>query len=67
MGSVPILPCDCPPLPYNVSTSFQAGSMPQLKLSFLGTFQVTLNGQPVRNFRVNAARALLAYLAVEAD
>lgn len=41
--------------------------MPRLALSFLGTFQVTLNGQPVRNFRVNAARALLAYLAVEAD
>jgi len=41
--------------------------MPRLALSFLGTFQVSLDGQPVHNFRVNAARALLAYLAVEAD
>lgn len=41
--------------------------MPQLALAFLGAFQVTLAGQPVRQFRVNAARALLAYLAVESD
>src|SRR5512143_4331656 len=41
--------------------------MPQLELSFLGAFQVAQNGQPVPRFRVNAARALLAYLAVEAD
>lgn len=41
--------------------------MPHLALAFLGTFQITRNGQPVPRFRVNAARALLAYLAVEAD
>lgn len=37
-----------------------------LTLAFLGPFQVTLNGQPAR-FATARARALLAYLAVEAD
>jgi DNA-binding SARP family transcriptional activator len=41
--------------------------MARLALSLLGTFQATLDGQPIRRFRVNTARALLAYLAVEAD
>ena len=41
--------------------------MPRLALSFLGSFQVTLDGQPVHSFRVKTAQALLAYLAVEAD
>jgi DNA-binding SARP family transcriptional activator/predicted ATPase/predicted negative regulator of RcsB-dependent stress response len=38
-----------------------------LSLSLLGPFQVTLDGQPVRGFKSNKERALLAYLAVEAD
>ncbi|MFN8471153.1 MAG: BTAD domain-containing putative transcriptional regulator [Anaerolineae bacterium] len=37
-----------------------------LRLSFLGPFQVTIRGQPAR-FATARARALLAYLAVEAD
>lgn len=37
-----------------------------LALTLLGTFNVTLDGQPVR-FATARARALLAYLAVEAD
>lgn len=41
--------------------------MARLSLSLLGTFQVTLAGQPVHRFRVKTAQALLAYLAVEAD
>lgn len=41
--------------------------MPQLSLSLLGPFQVTLDEQPVTGFKSNKVRALLAYLAVEAD
>lgn len=41
--------------------------MAQLELAFLGCFQVLLNGRPVADFKSDKARALLAYLAVEAD
>jgi predicted ATPase/DNA-binding SARP family transcriptional activator len=41
--------------------------MPRLVLSLLGSFQVTLDGQPVTDFKSDKSRALLAYLAVEAD
>lgn len=41
--------------------------MPHLSLSLLGLFQATLDGQPVTAFKSNKVRALLAYLAVEAD
>jgi predicted ATPase/Tfp pilus assembly protein PilF len=41
--------------------------MTQLSLSLLGPFQVTLDGEPVTDFATDKARALLAYLAVEAD
>ncbi|MEZ4727943.1 MAG: BTAD domain-containing putative transcriptional regulator [Caldilineaceae bacterium] len=41
--------------------------MSHLALTLLGSFQVHLNGQPVTDFRSNKVRALLAYLAVEAD
>ena len=41
--------------------------MAHLTLFFLGTFQVTLGGKPVTAFVSDKARALLAYLAVEAD
>jgi DNA-binding SARP family transcriptional activator len=40
--------------------------MARLSLSFLGPFQVTLDGQPVTRFESAKVRALLAYLAVEA-
>ena len=40
--------------------------MSQLRLSFLGQFQVILDGQVVRRFESDNARALLAYLALEA-
>jgi DNA-binding SARP family transcriptional activator/predicted ATPase len=36
-------------------------------LSLLGPFQVTLAGEPVTSFESDKVRALLAYLAVEAD
>ncbi|MEZ4709891.1 MAG: BTAD domain-containing putative transcriptional regulator [Caldilineaceae bacterium] len=38
----------------------------ELDLSFLGAFQAQLNNQPVTAFESNKARALLAYLAIEA-
>ncbi len=41
--------------------------MARLSLFLLGSFQVTLEGQPVTGFKSNKERALLAYLAVEAD
>jgi DNA-binding SARP family transcriptional activator/predicted ATPase len=41
--------------------------MPHLSLSLLGPFQATLDGQPITSFKSNKVRALLAYLAVEAD
>ena len=41
--------------------------MAHLSLSLLGPLQVTLDGQPVTGFKSNKVRALLAYLAVEAD
>jgi DNA-binding SARP family transcriptional activator/tetratricopeptide (TPR) repeat protein len=40
--------------------------MRHLSLSFLGGFQVMLDGQPVTAFGTDKVRALLAYLAVEA-
>ncbi len=41
--------------------------MPHLSLSLLGPFQAALDGQPITDFKSNKVRALLAYLAVEAD
>ncbi|NIO72251.1 MAG: tetratricopeptide repeat protein, partial [Anaerolineae bacterium] len=41
--------------------------MAHLLLSLLGPFQVTLDGEPVTSFESDKVRALLAYLAVEAD
>lgn len=41
--------------------------MAYLILSFFGPFQVTLEGAPVTAFESDKVRALLAYLAVEAD
>ena len=41
--------------------------MAHLSLSLLGSFQVTLDGGHLSGFKSNKARALLAYLAVEAD
>ena len=38
--------------------------MNRLAIVLLGPFQVTLDGRPVTRFRDNAARALLAYLAM---
>lgn len=39
--------------------------MAELKLRFLGQFQVTLNEQPITAFESDKVRALLAYVAVE--
>jgi DNA-binding SARP family transcriptional activator/energy-coupling factor transporter ATP-binding protein EcfA2 len=41
--------------------------MAHLSLSLLGPFQVTLAGEPVTSFESNKVRALLAYLALEAE
>jgi DNA-binding SARP family transcriptional activator/predicted ATPase len=41
--------------------------MAYLSLSLLGPFQVTLAEEPVTSFEADKVRALLAYLAVEAD
>jgi DNA-binding SARP family transcriptional activator len=41
--------------------------MAHLSLSLLGSFQMTLDGKPGTGLKSNKARALLAYLAVEAD
>jgi predicted ATPase/DNA-binding SARP family transcriptional activator/Tfp pilus assembly protein PilF len=41
--------------------------MARLSISLLGPIQVTLDGEPVTDFATDKARALLAYLAVEAD
>jgi DNA-binding SARP family transcriptional activator len=41
--------------------------MARLALSLLGSLQVRLDGQPVTDFKSDKVRALLAYLAVEAD
>ena len=41
--------------------------MAHLRLSLLGPFRAVLDGQPIAHFESSKARALLAYLAVEAD
>jgi ABC-type oligopeptide transport system substrate-binding subunit/DNA-binding SARP family transcriptional activator len=41
--------------------------MPSLSLSLFGSFQATLDGHSIAGFESNKVRALLAYLAVEAD
>jgi predicted ATPase/DNA-binding SARP family transcriptional activator len=41
--------------------------MSDLQLHLLGTFQILQNGRSLTTFRTNKIRALLAYLAVEAD
>ncbi len=41
--------------------------MARLEIKLLGPFQVTLEGEAVSNFDSDKVRALLAYLAVEAD
>ncbi|MEM7112315.1 MAG: BTAD domain-containing putative transcriptional regulator [Chloroflexota bacterium] len=41
--------------------------MPQSELKLLGTFQLTIDGRPITKFRSDKARALLAYVATEAD
>jgi predicted ATPase/DNA-binding SARP family transcriptional activator len=41
--------------------------MPHLSLVLLGPFQATLDGQPVTGWKSNKVKALLIYLAVEAD
>ena len=42
-------------------------SMARLEIFLLGSFHVTLDSEPLTNFESDKARALLAYLAVEAD
>ena len=45
----------------------EGAAMPQLVLRLLGPFQATLGERPITGFESNKVRALLAYLAVEAD
>ena len=39
--------------------------MPQLEIKLLGSFDVTLDGQPLQEFRSDKVRGLLAYLVIE--
>jgi WD40 repeat protein/DNA-binding SARP family transcriptional activator/tRNA A-37 threonylcarbamoyl transferase component Bud32 len=41
--------------------------MPHLSLVLLGSFQATLDSQPITSWKSNKIKALLTYLAVEAD
>ena len=41
--------------------------MAYLRINLLGPFQVTIDGEPARGFDSDKVRALLAYLAAEAD
>ena len=41
--------------------------MGHLSLFLLGSFQATLEGQPITGFESHKVRALLAYLVVEAE
>ncbi len=41
--------------------------MSDLTLTLLGSFQIEVNGEPIRGIASNKVRALLAYLAVEAN
>jgi DNA-binding SARP family transcriptional activator/Leucine-rich repeat (LRR) protein len=41
--------------------------MTRLSLTLLGAFQITLDGEPVTGFESDKVRALLVYLALEAD
>lgn len=41
--------------------------MPHLRVSLLGSFRASLDGEPVTGFLSNKVRALLAYLMVEGD
>ncbi len=41
--------------------------MAHLAISLLGHFEVTLDGRPLTRFGTDKTRALLAYLAAEAD
>jgi DNA-binding SARP family transcriptional activator/class 3 adenylate cyclase/tetratricopeptide (TPR) repeat protein/regulation of enolase protein 1 (concanavalin A-like superfamily) len=45
----------------------QEGKMAHLTISLLGPYEVKLDGMPVTSFVSSKVRALLAYLAVEAD
>lgn len=38
-----------------------------LKLSLLGVYEAVLDGKPITRFKSDKVRALIAYLAVEAD
>jgi DNA-binding SARP family transcriptional activator len=46
---------------------FKLDKQPALTIQLFGTFQVLVGGMPVNGFRSDKVRALLAYLAVEAD
>jgi DNA-binding SARP family transcriptional activator len=41
--------------------------MPRLCMQFLGTYQLQLDGEPVTTLEYDKVRALLAYLAMQAD
>ena len=53
-------PCTLAPLRYN-------SAMPKLILTLFGPFQATVDGKVLTDFATDKIRALLAYLAVEAD
>src|SRR5919201_1414970 len=52
---------------YRTGGAWKWWAMARLSLALLGPLRITLDGQPVSGFAYNKARALLAYLAVEAE
>jgi len=58
-------------MPYNEycfpATLYFGVDMTLLSIHLFGPFQVALKGEPVTDFETEKVRALLAYLAVEAD
>ncbi len=49
------------------SQTDRTGKLARLAITLLGTFQATLDGTSLHDFESDKARALLAYLAAEAD
>jgi len=47
------------------TTPLRGPIVPRLQIRLLGTFDVALDGEPVRDFESDSARALVAYLAAE--
>jgi DNA-binding SARP family transcriptional activator len=56
-----------PCLKTRTDTYYMRFSFPSVSLALLDTFHATLDGKSITGFESNTVRALLVYLAVEAD